>query len=402
MKNKHTVLIWVVLSLLIPTGVSVLLEQLGSNINPILAFGVLLVACVVVALAVDFIIKALKSGKTHDAVNVLKTIKTVGEKFCIPVDCKVDADHLNAMFYFPSEELELASQIELKKYKPVIYYSLSVKTYLNWIDYVFFRYLGELKKALKCEIIIAVHHNDQHRLVRADRKDSVAKYEEECRRFKAWIKIIIGEDTVIKDEQDFYKENPTDYAVNFRSFYVSKINEYACKIGVDTNVKGDTFAYNDFKRTLSYVESTFPIKQISSKHRRSKKLFVLDRVTSQEIWKDAHLNDIKKNNKMIFIAARTLTYEDGLTPINVHKKENVPNFTDTVETISNKIRGNETYPAIDLYTQRMMYSLINSGKQDEYGKLTIPGDADITSDLIRSFENIKKEISQKETEMLKD
>ena len=341
MKNKHSVLIWVVLSLLIPTGISVLLEQLNASINPILAFGVLLIACVCIALLVDFIIKSLKGGKTHESQKVLTTIKKVGEKFCIPVNGKVDADHKNGMFYFPSEELELASTIELKKYKPILYYSLSVKTYLNWIDYVFFRFLGELRKELKCEVIIAIHHNDQHRLVRADRQDSVAQYEEECARFKSWIKIIIGEDTIIKDEEDFYKENPKDYALNFRSFYVSKINEYASRIGADKNSAGKDFSYNDFKRTLSYVESTFPIKEISSRYRKSKKLFVLDRITSQEIWKDPHLNDIKKHNKMIFVAARTLTYEDGVTPINVHKKENVPNFTDSAEIIDSKIRGKD-------------------------------------------------------------
>ena len=156
--------------------------------------------------------------------------------------------------------------------------------------------------------------------------------------------------------------------MNFHNLYVTKLLEYVKQM--DTSIPEEQrLNFTEFQRKLSYVESAFPIKEIASKYKKSKRLFVLDRVTSQEIWKDPTLAAIKNETKMVFITAKTLCYEDGRY-INVHKKENVPNFTDTLETLTKKVEN------LDLYTCKMMYSLLstNAFQPQQASQFVFPSD----------------------------
>ncbi len=377
--KKYRFIWYAVMSIGLPKIISLIMSTLNNEffsnewITYVIFFGI----CILIAVLLELITYLIHQSKKEIVSDSVHKIDFIGDKYRIPLNGQVtDEEHI-AMFDVPKLEEELVAHFK-GKYHPVIYYLLSAKEYLNWIDFVYFSYLRDLKKKLKCEVIIALHYNDKLRTTKMNKETDIKRYNIICQWFSIVIRKIIGEDTRILKEDQFYKQNPKDYAVNFHNLYVTKILEYVEKMDENTPAE-ERLNYTEFKRKLSYVESAFPIKEIASKYKRSKRLFVLDRETSQEIWKDSTLLSIKNESKMIFISAKTLCYENGKY-INVHNKENVPNFTDSLEILTKKIHS------LDLYTCKLMYSLLSTNiNQTHQTRLVFPSDELIPNLLIEKI-----------------
>ena len=385
MKKNFRYISYVLFSILIPGIISIFKDSIKSWFgNEILGFFAFVGVCLVVALIIEVLYRLFHLSKKETTADTIVKINNIGDKYRIPVDGEVSNDKHQAFFTIPSEEEELAGALDKgKKYRQIIYYSLSAKDYLNWIDYTYFSYLKEIRKRLKCQIIIALHYNDKLRATKLTKPSDLDSYHHICEWYSKAVKSIIGEDTIIMYEDQFYRKNPKDYAVNFHNIYVNKLLEYSEMLS-NKKKSGEKIDFESFKRKLSYVESAFPIKEIARKYKKTKRLYVLDRITSQEIWKDETLSIIKKDNKFVFITASTLSYPDGKF-INVHKKENVPNFTDSQAVLREKVMN------LDTHTKKLMYSLLSTNIDNTQEIFLFPSDDLLGEMLINKFAEINRE-----------
>lgn len=243
----------------------------------------------------------------------------------------------------------------------IIYYGFSAKKYLNWIDYVYLNFLRKVKDKLKCKVVISLHYpdyikeckiNDEQKGIDKDPNEYVSEYKKVVNYFSHYVKKIIGDDVIIKTEDQFYKENVKKYAEDFHNVYVAMSLYYANKIGSEYN--GKVFTYKDYKRKLSHIESAFPtwMMGIKSKHDR---VYVLDNKLSQQIWDIEPLKTIRKEHDIYFIEVADLNNNQGLR-LDVHKKGNCINLTDTESEIKRKIQ------VIDnAFEKQMMISLLDEG-----------------------------------------
>lgn len=384
MKKNFRYISYVVFSILIPGIISIFRDTIKSWFgNEVLGFFAFVGICLVFAVIIEMIYRFLHLSKKEKTKDTIVKINDIGDKYRIPLDGVVSEEKHKAFFSIPSQEEELAGSIDNgKKYRQIIYYSLSAKDYLNWIDFTYFSYLRDIKKNLKCDIIIALHYDDKLRATKLTKPSDLDSYHRICEWYSACVKSIIGEDTKILYEDMFYKKNPKDYAVNFHNIYVNKLLQYCELLAKKTN-DGEEIDFEVFKRKLSYVESAFPIKEIAKKYRKSKRLYVLDRITSQEIWKDDALSIIKNDNKFLFIAASTLTYPDGKF-INVHNKEYVPNLTDSITVLKEKISN------LDLHTKKLMFSLLSTNVDNTPETFIFPSDDVLGEFLLQKFAEINK------------
>ena len=391
MQNKHRILIFLIVSIVLPMTAELITKTIGAELfgQEWIGLIIFIVVGVLIALAIDGIIRLIEQKKKAKISTSIVGIKKIGKRYRVPIS---DSE-FKPMFDVPEKEEDLAATLN-GKYRPIIYYSLSAKEYLNWIDYSYFCFMRDVKNALNCEVIVALHYNDKLRATNLTRETDLDSYKTICETYSGWVKKIIGDDVKILTEDEFYKKNPYDYAVDFHNIYVNKILEYV-KLMDSSTPDDQRLDFEQFKRKLSYVESVFPIKEISSKYKKDKKVFVLDRVSFQEIWhNDETLNLIKKNNNIIFISATTLTYPDGKS-INVHKKENVPNFTDSEFVLKKKIDG------LDMYTTKMMYSILSTNVNQPMHAFVFPTDEVLAKNaLFELFRDINAQYSFDRQEVL--
>ena len=274
-----------------------------------------------------------------------------------------------------------------EKRNNIIYYSFSAKTYLNWIDYIYLDFIRKVKDVLKCKVVICLHFSDEIKECKIEKDFNTdpntlsGRYKKTCDYFSNLIKIIIGEDVIIKTENQIYKENLKIYAEDFHNIYVSTTLYYAHRIGVD-NENNLKYTYKDFKRRVSHIESAFPIWMISKRHKKHGRTFVVDNTLSQELWEMNPLNKIRKSNKIYFIEVASLSYPNG-NRIDVHTKEDVINLTDSVDVLVNKLKKT------DIQIKQMIISLMD----EDYLNMKdyhIPPVDDIDNKIIKLFSSISE------------
>lgn len=245
------------------------------------------------------------------------------------------------LFEVDQENYKIAGAEVREKHSNILYYSLSAKTYLNWIDYLYFVYLKALSEKLGCKLIIGLHFPDHIKECKnlvdgapgsnpdADPNALAIEYDGICRVFEENAKKILGKATFCR-ENEFYKSNPKKYAESFRLIYSSFVLFFEKR---DFNNK--TTDYSIFKRRVSHMESAFPVWMLAEKYKDSR-LFVLDNRLSLEIWNYQPLKDVRKRNDIFFVLADSIVDKNGKR-INVHNVNNVINMTDSAEVIKEKI-----------------------------------------------------------------
>ena len=251
----------------------------------------------------------------------------------------------STLFAFDEDNNKIVAAEGKKKHSNILYYSLSAKAYLNWIDYIYFLYLRSLRDKLQCTLIIGLHFPDHIKECKnikdgiespnpdADPNGLAVEYDDICRTFEENARKILGKKVIFYRETDFYKSNPKKYAESFRNIYNSFVLYFAKNASTD----GETMNYKNFKRRISHMESSFPVWMLAEKFHTSR-LFVLDNKVALEIWDYQPLNDIRKRNDIFFILTNSIVDKNG-NRINVHNKNNVINLTDTAEELQNKLQN---------------------------------------------------------------
>ena len=333
--------------------------------QPIFSF---LIYCAFFIVATIFIMGAIELVKIFflkrdgfDKTN--EKIKEECEKFNFP-----NKDTYVQMFTLP--ESNDVNHDDEERYRPnknemksnTIYYSFSAKEYLNWIDYIYLNFIRKLKQKLKCKVVIGLHFPDEIKECKI--KDGVntdpniynKKFKKICVYFKEIIKSIIGDDVIIKTENEFYKENVKKYAEDFHNVYVSTALYYANLIVGPKDSSEKEFTYKNFKRKLSHIESAFPIWMMSIKNKHSR-TYVIDNKFSQELWEMEPLAKIRTRNKINFIEVASLRdpYNDDMNTnrIDVHTEASVPNLSDPSDVLMEKLKNT------NLGIKKMMLALLD-------------------------------------------
>ena len=348
--KKFKIVFYVLATIIFSGLVDLLFTEIGLLYTDYyLSLGISFIIIIFIAFIIDLIIFLKKYPRKTTLEECVNIINKTGEKFIIPSK----TTSIN-MFAIDDVEKSLAinNQLLNKPKRNIIYYSLSVKKYLNWIDFTFFKFLGELQKELKCNIIIGLHYNDKMRETMSISHHNQIYYKELRNWFKNIIKDIVGVDTLISYEDNIYKVKHRKYANNFHSFYNSQVIKYATDLykndGVDCNNK-----YKSFKRKLSNLESAFPIGQLAKKYSKNKRFIVLDNIKCLLDWQDkeSYLYNLRCENPFIILAASTLVDANGIK-IDVHDENLVPNLTDNVDVLKRKIK------CTNIEVKKLMYSLL--------------------------------------------
>lgn len=334
--------------------------------NEWFSWGVSSLIVVAVALAIDMIIYLLGRPKIRDAEETRQIVNDTGKRYPVYAE-----ERETPMFYISDSEerfireggFDRKQAAAKKKNRPVVYYSLSVKKYLNWIDYSFFHYLRSLREELRCDVVIALHYNDEMRRSSQISARNRNYYKALREWFVGVVKKIIGGDTIISFEDVVYEKYAENYAEEFHQYYAYQVLEGAKELTNGTDGK-----YGDFKRILSNIESSFPIARIAKKYARSRQLYVLDRDKNLSDWQEKDiLCNIKRKYPFVIIAAKTLTDRSG-RKINVHDESYVPNFTDGDETLKTKINN------LDPGVSELMYGILSADNHVDGLTQSLPAD----------------------------
>ena len=216
---------------------------------------------------------------------------------------------------------------------PVIYYNVTAKSFLNWIDYLYLKLLNDLSSKCNAKIIISLHVDEP--LLNEGLYDGRAQEQYLQLKEKA-IEIIkkvvpkahIGDEFAYYLKADNSMKNHPEY---FIGTIISNINYYVKQLAEGT------ITYDKFIRKESNILSVMPISVLSRKYHH---LFVLDYAGSFDVWKLQPYESLKQQNNIFFIACGTIKDKKGERIPSWDEADGV-NFTDNRDVIGTKIRNND-------------------------------------------------------------
>ena len=389
MNKQMKMLVGIGTLLFIPGAVTLYMEWTNTGIlqgNFLLRFVVLVSGCAVIASIGALILYRLdRPEELYRA--TAQNIADISARFRIPND----PEGHHSLFFLSdannrihTEESKYGSK-DTKKHN-TIYYALSAKEYLNWVDYVYFNYIRRLKDKLKCKVIICLHVPDDIKGCKvtdpdADPNRQELEYQRLCEKFKVYIERVIGNDVEIVTEEYFYKQRAKKFA-DFHLVYNAFILYFASLLTSDN--ESERINFEQFKRRLSHVNSAFPIWMIATRSDRER-IFVLDNALSLQIWQLEPLASIRTKHDIYFIEANDIEYANG-ERINVHREGNTINLTDSPDVLQTKIVG------MDNETKKIVVSLLDEGmlNANNYYALT---DAKINDNLYEVLQSIRSKYS---------
>ena len=235
-KTYLKIIVFVFTSILIPALVQLISENLLNftflEDEPIWSFLIYCLFFILATVIIIFVIKLFKflllKRDYFDETN--NKIKLVCKKYNYPSN----SEHVQ-MFTLPEsneinhdeEEIYRANNNEMRS--NTVYYSFSAKEYLNWIDYVYLAFIKRLKDELKCKVVICLHFPDDIKEckinfgVNEDPNKHNKKFKKICDYFTEIIKSIVGDDIIIKTENQFYKENVKKVYITLKMLSLLKI-----------------------------------------------------------------------------------------------------------------------------------------------------------------------------------
>lgn len=356
MKKILTILFSFITLILVPYIIGLLnsatdkiLTEKGISYNKFL----LLIFIIILVLIAIFIIGYLFFSFISKKINITKLSEVVSSY-------KYNGASL---FSISNEEITQFSMISARKslrifytfmelfgLYPVIYYNVTAKQYLNWIDYLYLKLLNDLNIQCGAKIIISLHVDES--LLNEGLYDDRTKglYLQLTKAAKAIILKVVPK-AHIKDEYSYYlkaKNSMNDHPEYFIGTIISNINYFVKKIS------NNTINYNKFIRKESNILSVMPISVLSRKYRH---LFVLDYIGSFDIWKLKPYDTLKQANNIIFIICNTIQNKAGERIPSWNELDGV-NFTDSVNEIREKIKKNEKT------INSALYEIYNGGNSD--------------------------------------
>lgn len=377
--KKNTIIVSILTVFFLPWVQQVQVLVWGDYIreNPKISILMIAFCCIIVAIIILFsfyLANYITDMIKHPLTNYDSTVNNISK---INENFSYSQSPNETLFFLPLQNSNVSSLGKHGKKFPkrsqnVLYYALSAKAYFNWIDYLYFYYIREVKNLLKCKVIICLHIPDSIRLCKVDGQEESPnalndKYEKTCTIFSEYIHKIIGSDTQIITEEYFYKKRIKDFN-HFRLVHDSLILFYAKQLAENNDYHGDNafFArefFRNFKRRLSHINSAFSIWMIARRNKKER-VFVIDNSPSLQIWlEDNFLKDIRIENEIYFIEVRNLTDANGQR-IDVHDPTIVINITDTEQKIDEKLANMDTETQ-NIMLQMLYYTLIDKTELTE-------------------------------------
>ena len=213
---------------------------------------------------------------------------------------------------------------------PVIYYNVTAKNFLNWIDFIYLITLRELESTIGAKIIISLHVDEQLMNEGLFREDKRNIYQNQKKEAKNIIKKILPNAKVV-DEFEYYinaKRSSEVFPEQLISIIVSDINYFVKKLS-ESEIN-----YKQFIRYESNVLSILPILILSKKYSH---LFVLDYKSSFDVWNLNPYPDIKKARNIFFIKCNKIENKNG-ERIPSWSVDDGINFTDSEDVIEEKLQ----------------------------------------------------------------
>lgn len=262
----------------------------------------------------------------------------------------------------------------------IVYHSTTAKSHLNWIEYVFWRFLGRVHKELGCEIIVSLHYDEKARESGLQSLKERDRYDE---LFDAYDKIarkLIGKDITVLDEEDYHtkKKYAQFYAFTYHNKFVKSIIQY-----VRQALNGE-LDYKGFMRKISYIESVFPIMVLSKTRMKFARLYVLDRELAHEVWQQSPFLEFKTSYGIFFITAQTIKDAEGKA-IRIFSPEDTVNITDSRSEIARKLK------ITDEATKRTMFHLLSTSSEELSRKYPSYPEQDTDSSIADMVLDIQRE-----------
>lgn len=366
-------------ALIVPTIFQVVFQKSIDGAKDF--YGVLLysigifILCVVIILIIELVKFYVRLRKSKSCKEILKSIDTIGNGIKLPDG--------TSMFDVLEETYSLCDSIVGQENKMqralhnthhIVYHSTTAKKHLNWIEYVFWSFVKKLHDQLGCEIIISLHYDEKARETGlADHKEQ-NRYDELYRVYSHIAKSLIGNDITVIDEKEFrtQRKHAQLFASSFHDRYVKCLLKYVKQL--DDN----EIDYKGFMRKVSYIESVFPVMAFSKTKWRNSRLYVLDRESALEVWRQSPFIEYKSTHGIFFITAQTIKNRDGL-PLRIFSPEDTVNIDDNAQTITRKLSG------MDDNTKETMFFLLKSAfnsnsARDE--KISVDG---LSDDMIKDL-----------------
>lgn len=356
MKNKKFIksIFMLITVLFIPTLFSWLFEQLmESSVDKTyrwLLIPIFLAGCVALILLWElgeFIWKVIK-GKP--CLTMLQGIDKVANSIRLENgEAMFDILEQDYCLYESVNSNETPMKRRLRDSHHIVYHSTTAKKHLNWIEFVFWSFLGRLHKELGCEVIVSLHYDEKARESGLQTLKEQERYQELFESYAKIAKDLIGKDITVLDEEHFHtkKKYATFYAFTFHNKFVKSIIQYV------TQAFNGEIDYKGFMRKISYIESVFPIMVLSKSKIKHSRLYVLDRELAHEVWQQSPFLEFKNRYGIYFITAKTITDAEG-NAIRIFSPDDTVNITDNRAEISRKLKN------MDEATKKTMFHLLSN------------------------------------------
>jgi hypothetical protein len=218
---------------------------------------------------------------------------------------------------------------------PVIYYNMTAKHFLNWIDYLYLRLLSQIKNRTGAKVIIALHFDEQLYQEGFETGIERDRYDEMYDKSKSIAEAIIGEDVEIIDERWYLDESSEkEFAEYFFSTLISKVNMYVKR------VSDGEMSFNKFYRVETNLISIFPALLMADRYGH---LLILDYKGSFDVWEQEPFRTQKTDKNIVFVKCNKIEGEGGVR-IPAWSESDGPNLTDSVDILQSKLES--TDPAV--------------------------------------------------------
>lgn len=233
---------------------------------------------------------------------------------------------------------------------PVVYYNVTAKPFLNWIDFLYLRLLHTLRQRLGARIIIALHFDERvyrEGFFRDQVRDEYRRLYERAERI---VRMVVGSDTTVIDERVFlqrHKAGWTSFPEYFFGVLISKLNEYAKRLAEGS------LEYQRFYRIETNLISILPTTLLAQRYGH---LFVLDYEGSFDVWRESPFSEFKREYDILFVKCRKIQGPRG-EQIPAWSESDGVNITDETHMIRQKLGD-----ASEVVTGAMHDTLIGNGQ----------------------------------------
>ena len=336
-KFKFTII--AILSIIFPKILNLISNYISDAvINPLYSYLVFAVLSLIVSIIIEFVKYFIKKFQNDTIIITAEKINELGKKYSFEQYKNNNEHSKNELFEITESEMNLVETLLKKRYKPIIYYSLSAKSYFSWIDFCYLSYLKTLSEKIKCKVIICIHPDKKSRLEQTDQGVNLF--------YKKNISKIIPKAYIIF-EYEFNSYKSKNFSTKFHSFYISQILKYWKSDSFQKNSKGNKSEILNTR--LGYIESVYNIQEYAKKCYGKKQLFILDRKNSQTIWNsDTSLKNFKAQYHLIFISAATINSSNG-EKVNIYNKDNTITLSDTKLEVDSKIEAMSEKDASNIF-----------------------------------------------------